>query len=560
MKSYEKIILVILVILKNSIQPLLLFRVKTIVTALFLLLLNSCSFIIKNVEREEDPFYRLKDNQQRTTFCDNYHPESAKQPIKQRTIISGEYSNAQDHFYKFLQRSNEKKFNLKFNLTFIEKFVLLSFLQFNLRPEVSSPTANLLLFIEHQGKSKYWNFTANPHLLKAMAIHSKLTDLIALKEKAMPIKPGSIIEQQQQQKKKQQEQQKLQKIQKQQKQQKKQKEVLTKKNTAGTLYPSLFALETLLQAYPSNHSLLELATLFDQHFNYTFKVEEKFGTFLATNENLLKGTEISKNSYFRDDEILKKGEVLPRINIRKIILHYLKYVSKEHKDAAYVADNQVFAYHNGPITDNTQIKIDCNLDLKLYHDYQYKVLTQKANSNQYALQIDDSALWASSFQLPGAAQIIDGEIIIAGSVPLELRNHAAVCMINTPAMHLSILAAEDRDPGLHLFHFLKNNFVPLLSTKTSPYFLSLQETVQLYDLPRYLILQDPLRIIIETTRMTADQQRECYLMDYAIYHANRLASFLGYLRLTNLNFSGIIIDKRSEQHLNGDCTHALPIN
>ena len=117
---------------------------------LFLLIMlgisTSCGFILQNMDKDI-----LKENKiiPKTTL------DKTSCDIIQKNIIVSDNKKANESFKNFLN-SNKVRFS------YIEKVVLWSLLQMNLRPDLSSPTAKLQMIIKIDAEEKYYNsFTKN---------------------------------------------------------------------------------------------------------------------------------------------------------------------------------------------------------------------------------------------------------------------------------------------------------------------------------------------------------------------------------------------------------------
>ncbi len=108
-----------------------------------LFLLSSCSLFLNNFENdvlEQNDIQPL--SQTKTVYCPN---------APQDTIIS-ETAESANNFNRFLKKIEKSK-----KLKFIDKAVLWSLLQMNLRPDLSSPTAKLQVVIKIKHKEEYLN-------------------------------------------------------------------------------------------------------------------------------------------------------------------------------------------------------------------------------------------------------------------------------------------------------------------------------------------------------------------------------------------------------------------
>ncbi len=108
-----------------------------------LLLLQGCTLFIG--ETKDDIFSKNDISPQKV-------PDQLFCPEKQTFSLISENEKSSENFKRFL-----KKIAPKYNLTFIEKVVLWSLAQFNIRPDNASPHAKLQYLIEYDGNEKYMN-------------------------------------------------------------------------------------------------------------------------------------------------------------------------------------------------------------------------------------------------------------------------------------------------------------------------------------------------------------------------------------------------------------------
>ena len=100
-----------------------------------LLLLQGCTLFIG--ETKDDIFSKNDISPQKV-------PDQLFCPEKQTFSLISENEKSSENFKRFL-----KKIDRKYNLTFIEKVVLWSLAQFNIRPDNASPHAKLQYLLEY---------------------------------------------------------------------------------------------------------------------------------------------------------------------------------------------------------------------------------------------------------------------------------------------------------------------------------------------------------------------------------------------------------------------------
>lgn len=113
-------------------------------------LFSSCSFFLQNMDKDI-----LSENQ--VTPLDTTLKRSCD--IIQKRILMNDNEQSQKSFNLFVT-----KLSKKIRLSFIDKSVLWSLLQMNLRPDLSSPSAKMQVFLNINNKEKYFSsFTKSSH-------------------------------------------------------------------------------------------------------------------------------------------------------------------------------------------------------------------------------------------------------------------------------------------------------------------------------------------------------------------------------------------------------------
>jgi len=118
--------------------------IKSLFIFTLLVFVCSCSGFINQIEdnilnQKQDVYFGNK----KKVFC--------KEAAKVELISANPYS--QKFFHAYLNQFSEK-----YRFSFIDKSVLWSLYQFNLRPDINSPSSKLQIFIEDKGKDEYYHF------------------------------------------------------------------------------------------------------------------------------------------------------------------------------------------------------------------------------------------------------------------------------------------------------------------------------------------------------------------------------------------------------------------
>lgn len=109
--------------------------------SILLIFLSSCSLFIENYE---------KDILEKNNIIPKNKTEKITCPTPPSFSLISENEKSQESFYQFIKNSKKK-------LQYIDKVVLWSLLQLNLRPDQSSPTAKAQVLLFYNNKQTYYN-------------------------------------------------------------------------------------------------------------------------------------------------------------------------------------------------------------------------------------------------------------------------------------------------------------------------------------------------------------------------------------------------------------------
>ncbi|MBF0299416.1 MAG: hypothetical protein HQK51_11895, partial [Oligoflexia bacterium] len=458
------------------------------------------------------------------------------------------------------------------NLSFIDKTILWSLLQMNIRPDLSSPTSNLQLLINENGNGMYWEFSVNETSNVLASLFSKndssfnLENLI--EEKSEISLMIDDIEKRTTKKYTDRSTDDIQNTSDIIKKPSAKKEKKEKKESLF-FYPYVFGLETIANHYKSKYSLLELAELLDKYYNFSIIVNDDFEKFLNLSTELRSNVDFKKN-YFHEDEILKQYEQIPKIDFSKVINNYLKNNYKISAKSIYKISNFLFNINNlneQPLSKTSEqlvsnvnnnnndknsqndikdIKILCNKDINTYTKFLLNIKDQQIKGNifgNFSVNQNKSALAFSNQIINYPFSLFNSPLIGTLNIhPTASNTFATFCFIQnlstTNRYTLSLISSNDRDPSQHIYHLLKFDLKNLNS---------LEGIKQLLQNARYIILKNPLRLILESKRTNKDQLEKIMSMDVPIYHSPALGDIWGVAHLAN-NPSGIIIDDRNIEH------------
>ena len=145
--------------------------------------ITGCSYLIKSYDEDiikQNDITPLDETL--ITFCEEKQPH----------LLINDNKSSQESFSKYIQNLERKRL-----LAFVDKIVLWSFMQMNLRPDQSSPSAKLQMLIKIGGVEKYYNTyseddSASPylhllsHILKVYKSRYSLKELAWIYERGIP--------------------------------------------------------------------------------------------------------------------------------------------------------------------------------------------------------------------------------------------------------------------------------------------------------------------------------------------------------------------------------------
>jgi hypothetical protein len=147
-------------------------------------------------------------------------------------------------------------------------------------------------------------------------------------------------------------------------------------------YPFLNGLKALLKIYKSPRTLGQLAKIIDEHYNYNFLVDNQLHQFLSSHSSLIASNPSMQKFYFHDDEILNKGELLPKLNFSNIS----SWASSPINPTENLISDKIHSY----FIEKNQFtpEISCNIDFELYKNNIFNILAKKRDSVSLAY-LDD---------------------------------------------------------------------------------------------------------------------------------------------------------------------------
>lgn len=487
---------------------------KNLYTLLFILSLsltsNSCTLFIRASESNEEKWVVVPITEK--TYC-------ASAERKNISLVNSNLT-AQTGFWEFQQRLMKKKISL----SFIEISVLWSLVQMNVRPDQSSPTSGFQVLINFNGEQQYWDFRMSPFY----KLFNKLKDEEARLQSELLVKQkkNSLSLQDQDQKTKEKLRQKKEKI---------------KKKVVDNSFlplPFLFGLEFLLTKYGSKKGLLQLIHILENNYPFPVLVEEEFQWFLNSMQGPILGVPLFKDFYFKEDEVLKKSESLPRPPYERILNAYEASKKNINFKNFYNVDNTLTPYQTEQ--NKEEIEVRCGINLKAYEKSIYLVSQDIPSYNLFGYQsqqgnsflaytaqtVASIAPLMESLFFHGIANIKKGPFCLLKSKPQSKGRHP---------FQISLMSTRSRDPGQHLYQLIKNHFHEIESIE------DLDEKLKG---PRHLFLLNPIRLAYESKRGDPKQLEKLLMLDLPIYHASQLGNIWAHANFFQDKDFGFVIDER----------------
>ena len=282
--------------------------------------------------------------------------------------------------------------------------------------------------------------------------------------------------------------------------------------------PYLAALKYILQRYPHQHSLASLAALLDRRFKDSLTVDASLALFLAQHPQAFNSS-WGKKYFFKGGQILRQGESLPKMHFYDLVMQFKQDEAPTLAAKLYPVDG-----HLG---------LSCSQDLAKYQQNDYQIAPEISPYHFFAFtdEAGNSFMAASSLRpiMKNGIYQAAAQFTLAGEAPLA---PAAICLGEQRGHRLQVMAADDRDPAQHLMHLIELNLTTYVP----------QELERLNQLGRYLFLQRPPRLLVESARMPEEQIEHFLAMNFPLYHVRQMGHL--WFSWQRKNQCGIITDSR----------------
>ena len=293
-------------------------------------------------------------------------------------------------------------------------------------------------------------------------------------------------------------------------------------------FPYLYGLEQLLKIYHSPNSLSSLATLLMRYYPANLPIDHHFEIFLSQRKEEIHKHPSLHRYFFKGEQTLKKNESLPRLDFTRIVQYY----NQHHATLKAQSTSNTFSqkkYH---------LQVECNIDLNLYQSPRLAASPHTLQGLPFGLQ-DRSAnsfLAISSQQLDQFQPIL-GTFLLSASPP---PHDPALCSIRGNMGHIILASFEGRDPG---------QYIDKLLDQSLNQYQTLAQIDQLLQRPRILLLPNPLRRIIESTKTPREQIARLHTENIPIYNSKSLGEIWAHAFLKTNKTAGFVIDTRSTGHI-----------
>lgn len=283
----------------------------------------------------------------------------------------------------------------------------------------------------------------------------------------------------------------------------------------------LYSLEQILKG-KSRFSLKDHMNTVDSKYRYSISVSQSFSNYLMSKKLELRSNPNLSSKYLRGDENLKQGERLKNYSLSKV------YTDYKRTKATYYTQSTLFDYKK----EETPIK--CNYNLKSYEENIYSIHNENIRGHTFGLQDGENAFLAISnlahfdFNKQNSPYYFQGE---------SLTKPAAFCLIKGD-VSIALFSNDSRDPAQHLFHSIQYG---LHNAK------SITKIKQVVDHARYLVLENPKRLIFESLRSSEDHVQNLINLDIPIYNSYSLGNLSGSYQGQGLH--GLFVDSRSTSYL-----------
>ncbi len=303
-------------------------------------------------------------------------------------------------------------------------------------------------------------------------------------------------------------------------------------NTRSTLTtaPYFSTLEKLLSFYNSKNNIIKLATLFDSTSEISINVDQEFEEFLNKFQNEIAGNENIRQLFFKADHPLIKGDKLKKHSVAKIVttLNMQKIINTS-------SVNDITYQNNARLNLNYK----CNNISPMASLIPQKISSKEITGNAFSVYDNKgNFVFIYSYQelFKPLTTLSKNLLVFTGTD--NQKQEPGVCHISNSLIEgdTTIISMDTRDPKQLLFN---------LFAKKESLFGSSEGMDKLINTHRFLLLDSPKRLLIETNRMQKTDIR--YLLQttkHKIEHYSPLGKIWAFIKYPEKKESGLITDSR----------------
>lgn len=290
----------------------------------------------------------------------------------------------------------------------------------------------------------------------------------------------------------------------------------------------LIGLQTLLKTYKSKRDLKDLAKILDNKFSQSIPVNKELATFLKENRATLYAQKVFNDTFFKADMLIEEKETFKKINFKNLIKSFKITETKKN-----------YLSHLFPFENETLLKagwtVKCNVDLHLYRHEIYP-LSDNFVPIPFGISFPNRTfILGVANQKVSSIKPIKKTFLVQG---ISKSNKSVFCHLTRKKQeNIYLFSTKGKDPGQYIFQALKS--------KT---FNNLQDLQQLIENYRTLHLNNPHRVLYESTRGTPESLNKLLSQTKPVYHTRSLGNIWAYSDLKN-GFQTFITDSRTNSYL-----------
>ncbi len=262
------------------------------------------------------------------------------------------------------------------------------------------------------------------------------------------------------------------------------------KNKAGSLYydfmgqedgsesyPLFQGLESVLKDHPRKKSLAWYAQFLDSQFSAPLIAGKTLELRLRKLSEQMSADETLRKHFFRGDEVLRESERLSKVHFSKLVAGWQKLKRSSPVGGA------LYPYRKTP-----KLNVRCNYDFTLYDNSIFLIDKEENIGHLFGMSFEENAFMASVSQ-NSEPRALFGEPVLAGSAKVR---STAFCIIQNEGTEIWVTANQSRDPGQHVYHLFRYGLAKAKSAA---------DIERLISHARHMFLADPLRLVIESSRL-----------------------------------------------------------